>query len=66
MSQAQRSIEVLRVDHVRTDENLTYPLTKGLVKEKVHNTSIKMGLLSLDNYITRDGNLTLILGDSKK
>jgi len=66
MSQAQRSIEVLRVDHVRTDENLTYPSMKGLVKEKVHNTSIKMGLLSLDNYITRDGNLTLILGDSKK
>src|SRR3954465_5613939 len=34
----------VRVDHVRTDENLADPLTKGLAREKVYNTSYKMGL----------------------
>jgi hypothetical protein len=34
----------VRVDHVRTDENLADPLTKGLAREKVQNTSVKMGL----------------------
>lgn len=31
----------VRVDHVRTDENLTDPLTKGLTRGKVYNTSIR-------------------------
>ena len=35
----------IRVDHVRTDENLADPLTKGLAREKVYNTSYKMGLM---------------------
>ena len=34
----------VRVDHVRTDENLADPLTKGLAREKVYNTLYKMGL----------------------
>ncbi|KAK2455989.1 putative mitochondrial protein [Trifolium repens] len=34
----------VRVDHVRIDENLADPLTKGLAREKVQNTSVKMGL----------------------
>jgi hypothetical protein len=33
----------LRVDHVRSGENLADPLTKGLPREKVHNTSKKVG-----------------------
>ena len=41
------STGAVRVDHVRTDENLADPLTKGLAREKVHNTSIKMGLLPM-------------------
>ncbi|KAK2382392.1 hypothetical protein QL285_069931 [Trifolium repens] len=35
----------LRVDHVRTDENLADPLTKGLAREKVYNTYVKMRLM---------------------
>ena len=35
----------VRVDHVRTDKNLAYPLTKGLAREKVYNTSYKMRLM---------------------
>ncbi|GAU27591.1 hypothetical protein TSUD_271320 [Trifolium subterraneum] len=34
----------VRVDHVRTNDNLADPLTKGLTREKVQNTSVKMGL----------------------
>jgi hypothetical protein len=37
----------VRVDHVRTDENLADPLTKGLAREKVYNTSVKMGLMPI-------------------
>lgn len=37
----------IRVDHVRTDENLADPLTKGLSREKVYNTSNKMGLMPI-------------------
>src|SRR3954462_14926404 len=37
----------VRVDHVRTYENLAYPLTKGLAREKVYNTSYKMGLVPI-------------------
>jgi len=38
----------VRVDFVRTNENLVDPLTKGLNKEKVQNTSNRMGLLLID------------------
>ena len=41
------STGVVRVDHVRTDDNLADPLMKGLAREKVHNTSKRMGLLPL-------------------
>jgi hypothetical protein len=37
----------VRVDHVRTDENLANPLTKGLAREKVQITSVKMGLMPI-------------------
>ncbi|KAK2408198.1 hypothetical protein QL285_043729 [Trifolium repens] len=40
----------VRVDHVRTDDNLADPLTKGLAREKVYNTSVKMGLMPT-NYL---------------
>lgn len=40
--------EAVREDHVRTGENLADPLTKGLAKEKVHNTSKKMGLMPIE------------------
>ena len=39
---------VVRLDHVRTDENLADPLTKVLAREKVQNTSKRMGLLPLE------------------
>ena len=38
----------VRVDHIRSDENLADPLTKGLAREKVLKTSKRMGLLPLD------------------
>ncbi|RZB51814.1 Retrovirus-related Pol polyprotein from transposon TNT 1-94 [Glycine soja] len=41
------STGAVRVDHVHTDDNLVDPLTKGLAREKVHNTSKRMGLLPL-------------------
>ena len=41
------STGAVRVDHVRTDDNLADPLTKGLAREKVHYTSKRMGLLPL-------------------
>ena len=37
----------VRVDHVGTDANLADPLTKGLAREKVWNTSKGMGLLPI-------------------
>ncbi|CAJ2651772.1 unnamed protein product [Trifolium pratense] len=37
----------VRVDHVRTNDNLADPLTKGLAREKVQNTSVKMGLMPM-------------------
>jgi len=43
------------VGHEHTDENLVNPLTKGLAREKVQNTSMKMGLAY---GITHDGNPT--------
>ena len=37
----------VRVDFVRTNENLADPLTKGLNREKVRETSSRMGLMSI-------------------
>jgi len=37
----------VRVDFVRTDENLADPLTKGLNREKVRETSSRMGLMPI-------------------
>ena len=48
----------IRVDYVRTDENLAYPLMKGLAREKVHNTSKKMRLIPINKWATHDGNPT--------
>ncbi|GAA0157763.1 hypothetical protein LIER_38516 [Lithospermum erythrorhizon] len=42
------STGAVRVDHVRSDDNLADPLTKGLAREKVHRTSKGMGLLPLE------------------
>jgi hypothetical protein len=36
---------VVRMGHVHTDESLADPLTKGITKEEVLNTSKKMGLM---------------------
>ena len=37
----------VRVDFVRTNENLADPLTKGLNREKVQETSSRMGLMPI-------------------
>jgi len=37
----------VRVDFVRTNENLADPLTKGLNREKVRETSSRMGLMPI-------------------
>ena len=42
------STGAVRVDHVRSDENLADPLTKGLPREKVFKTSKGMGLMPLE------------------
>ncbi|CAL0319314.1 unnamed protein product [Lupinus luteus] len=42
------SIGAVRVDHVRSENNLADPLTKGLAREKVLSTSKSMGLLPLE------------------
>lgn len=39
----------VRVDYIRSDDNLADPLTKGLAREKVWNTSKGMGLKPLEN-----------------
>jgi len=39
------------VDHVHTDEILVDPLTKELAREKVHNTSMKMGLVPMESLM---------------
>ena len=41
------SNEAVRVDFVRTNENLADPLTKGLNREKVQETSSRMGLMPI-------------------
>ena len=45
------SIGTVRVDHVHTDEILADPLTKGLAREKAHNTSMKMGLVPMESLM---------------
>ncbi|WCJ43236.1 hypothetical protein M5689_023991 [Euphorbia peplus] len=37
----------VRVDHIRTEENLADPLTKGLARDKVQKTAKNMGLMPL-------------------
>ena len=43
------STGAVRVDHVRSEENLADPLTKGLAREKVWKTSKGMGLKPIDS-----------------
>lgn len=46
----------VRVDHVHTNKNLTYPFTKGLARDKVHNTSNRMELIPIENRVAHNGN----------
>jgi len=39
------------VGHEHTDENLANPLTKELDREKVQNTSMKMGLVPMESLM---------------
>lgn len=48
----------VRVDHVRTNENLADHLTKGLVREKVYNTCKKIRLMPIEKCVAHDGNPT--------
>lgn len=41
-------LEIVRVYHVRANENLANPLTKGLAREKAHNISKKMRLIPIE------------------
>jgi len=41
----------VRVGHEHTNENLADPLTKGLAREKVHNASMKMGLVPMESLM---------------
>jgi len=36
---------MIKLDHVRTNDDLVNPLTKGITRMKVLNTSNKMGLM---------------------
>ncbi|BBG96840.1 NAD(P)-binding Rossmann-fold superfamily protein, partial [Prunus dulcis] len=44
----------VRVDYVRSDENLADPLTKGLAREKVWKTTKGMGLKPLEESARRE------------
>lgn len=48
----------IRLDHVRTDENLAHPLTKWLVREKFHNTTNEIKLMPIYVWVVYDGNPT--------
>lgn len=48
----------VRVDRVRTNENLVDLLMKGLASEKVQNTLKKMRLTPIEKSVARDGNPT--------
>ena len=39
------------MDHEHTDGNLADPLMKGLAREKVHNTSMKIGLVPMKSLM---------------
>ena len=41
----------VRVDHVHTDEIVSDPLTIGLAREKVHNISMKKGLVPMKSLM---------------
>ena len=40
---------MVKVDQVRTDKELVNPLTKGITRKKVLNTSNMMGLMLIDH-----------------
>ncbi|CAL1388180.1 unnamed protein product [Linum trigynum] len=52
------TIGAVRVDHIRSEQNLADPLTKGLPREKVQNTAKGMGLMPTEPRTTSDGNPT--------
>jgi len=41
----------VRVNFVRTNENLVNPLTKRLNREKVQDTSSRLGLIHIAHYV---------------
>lgn len=43
----------VRVDHVRTGDNLAYPLMKGLTREKTYKSSKGMGLIKVHRVMNR-------------
>ncbi|CAL1387962.1 unnamed protein product [Linum trigynum] len=51
-------IGVVRVDHIRSEQNLADPFTKGLPRKKVQNTAKGMGLMHTEPQTTSDGNPT--------
>ncbi|KAH9672197.1 hypothetical protein KPL70_017637 [Citrus sinensis] len=50
---------VINIVYVRTNKNLADPLTKGLSRDLVKDTSYGMGLKPLYNKVTNDGNPTM-------
>ncbi|KAH9765249.1 hypothetical protein KPL70_001801 [Citrus sinensis] len=50
---------VINIVYVRTNKNLADPLTKGLSRDLVKDTSFGMRLKPLHNKVTKDGNPTM-------
>ena len=50
---------VINVIYVRTNKNLVDPLTKGLLRDLVKDTSSGIGLKHFFVRVTSDGNLTI-------
>jgi len=50
---------VINIVYVMTNKNLADPLTKGLLRDLVKDTSFGMGLKPLNNKVTNDGNPTM-------
>ena len=50
---------VINIVYVRTNKNLADPLTKGLTRDLVKDTSFGMGLKPLNNKVTNDDNPTM-------
>ncbi|KAH9794216.1 Receptor-like serine/threonine-protein kinase [Citrus sinensis] len=50
---------VINIVYVRTNKNLADPLTKGLSRDLVNDTSFGMELKPLHNKVTNDGNPTM-------